>query len=305
MNNMRKLGANIRSLRKAYGETQEELGAVINVEKNTISYYENGKREPNRDILAAIARHYMISVEELMFGDLSSIGVISVDISIFWKNIDTVFPIISTEASMKNEHFERAYKYHKTFYNELHNINMDNIDYIDDIDSINYIDVCLEEYYKAYEDENIKPEAAVNIIAIWSFMLMMVKASSSMVKNRTAAFMQVVAGNPKIRRLVSNLNTDFEKEAKKIVAELEDFEIVEMLDELKTIIKHSPEWNDLAYYYIAISYMCNIIGNNLECGFNQRIGIEMLLSFASIGNIYAGYFLKNIVGLSSQNVNDR
>ena len=134
---------------------------------------------------------------------------------------------------------------------------------------------------------------------------MMVKASSSMVKNRTAAFMQVVAGNPKIRRLVSNLNTDFEKEAKKIVAELEDFEIVEMLDELKTIIKHSPEWNDLAYYYIAISYMCNIIGNNLECGFNQRIGIEMLLSFASIGNIYAGYFLKNIVGLSSQNVNDR
>lgn len=33
MSSLERLGANIRSLRKAYGETQEELGAALDVEK--------------------------------------------------------------------------------------------------------------------------------------------------------------------------------------------------------------------------------------------------------------------------------
>ncbi len=39
MYDLKRLGANIKSLRNAYGETQEELGAAIFVEKNTISSY--------------------------------------------------------------------------------------------------------------------------------------------------------------------------------------------------------------------------------------------------------------------------
>lgn len=33
MSDLGRIGANIRSLRRAYGETQEGLGAVLNVEK--------------------------------------------------------------------------------------------------------------------------------------------------------------------------------------------------------------------------------------------------------------------------------
>ena len=36
MGDLKKLGANIRSLRIAYGETQEQLGEAIYVEKNTV-----------------------------------------------------------------------------------------------------------------------------------------------------------------------------------------------------------------------------------------------------------------------------
>ena len=60
MGDLKKLGANIRSLRIAYGETQEQLGEAIYVEKNTVSYYENGKREPNKETLTAIANHFTI-----------------------------------------------------------------------------------------------------------------------------------------------------------------------------------------------------------------------------------------------------
>ena len=66
MSSLERLGANIRALRKAYGETQEELGVALSIEKNTVSYYENGKREPNKDMLTEIAKHFMVSVEELM-----------------------------------------------------------------------------------------------------------------------------------------------------------------------------------------------------------------------------------------------
>jgi len=73
MDRAQRLGKNIRCIRVAYGESQEKLGEAIGVEKNTVSYYENGKREPNKDILRAIAVHYMVSVEELLTGDFSSL----------------------------------------------------------------------------------------------------------------------------------------------------------------------------------------------------------------------------------------
>ena len=299
MGNLVRLGANIRALRKAYGETQEDLGAALNVEKNTVSYYENGKREPNKDIIAEIAKHYMVSVEELMFCDLSDIGTIKVDNNAFWKNIDIVLPIVLSEEAMNNKHFKRAYKYHKEFYDELHKVSMDNID---------HIDVCFDEYLEAYEDERIKPEAAANLLAIWSLMLMMIKTAPLAMKNRSAAIMQVAARDPKSRQIIENPNTDYEKDAQEIAAGLDDPEMIEMIDELKTTVKRSRSWADLADYYLALQYIWNIVDNDLGWDFNRRVGAEMLNSFVSVGNVYAARFIKysmDSMGQSSQTVDDR
>ena len=149
MSSLERLGANIRSLRKAYGETQEELGAALNVEKNTVSYYENGKRESNKDMLTEIAKH-----------------------------------------------FKKAYTFHRAFYDELRKISMDSID---------HIDVCFDEYLEAYEDEKIKPEAA--------------------------------ARDPKARQIIDNPNPDFEKDTQVAAAGLENPEMTELMDEMKTTVK--------------------------------------------------------------------
>lgn len=82
-------------------------------------------------MIAEMAKHYMVSVEELMFCDLSEIGTITVDNNAFGKNIDIVLPIVLSEEAMKNEHFKKAYKYHREFYDELHKISMNSIDHID------------------------------------------------------------------------------------------------------------------------------------------------------------------------------
>ena len=90
MTSLEKLGANIKSLRCAFGETQEQLGEAIYVEKNTISYYEKGQREPKKETLAAIAQHFMVSTEELLHCDLTAIDKIRVDNTAFWKSIDII-----------------------------------------------------------------------------------------------------------------------------------------------------------------------------------------------------------------------
>lgn len=299
MSSLERLGANIRSLRKAYGETQEELGAALDVEKNTVSYYENGKREPNKDMLTKIAKHFMVTIEELMYCDLSDIGSITVDNDAFWKNIDIILPIVLSEEALENEHFKKAYKFHRSFYDELRKLSMD---------SIEHIDVCFDEYLEAYEDEKIKTEAAVNLLALWNLMLMMVKTVPLAMNNHPAALKQVAARNPKVRQIIDYPNSNFEKDAQEAAVILDDPEIREFLDEMKTAVKRSYKWADLADYYLALQYIWNIVDNEMGWGFNCRVGVEMLNAFVSVGNVYANRFLKyslDSIGLSSQTVDDR
>lgn len=119
MNITEKLGNNIRCLRVAYGETQEQLGDAIGVEKNTVSSYEKSRTEPNKKILSLIAAHYMISVEELLSFDFSGMDKIIFNQNEFWEQIDVILPVTSSENAIKNEHFKKAYSIHRKFFDEL------------------------------------------------------------------------------------------------------------------------------------------------------------------------------------------
>ena len=298
MDSSSRLGANIRALRKAYGETQEELGAILNVEKNTVSYYENGKREPNKEMLSEIAKHFMVSVEELMFCDLTGIGTITVDNTVFFKNVDIILPIVVTEKALSNENFKKAYEQHKMFYNELHKASLDCMD---------NIDVCIDGYLEAYEDEKIKPEAAANFLSIWNLLCMMITTVPQTMKNRPAALIQVAARDPKAKEIIENPNPDLEKDSEEMSESLKDPEMTEMIDDMMTTLKHSFEWSDIADYYIALRYTWNLIDNDLGPDFNRRVGAEMLNALVSVRNVYAARFLKfsiDSIGQSSQTVDD-
>lgn len=58
------IGANIRRLRTAHGETQQELGDAIGCGATTIANYEKGYREPDLGTLCRIADHYGVSLDE-------------------------------------------------------------------------------------------------------------------------------------------------------------------------------------------------------------------------------------------------
>lgn len=300
MSDLKKLGANIRSLRMAYGETQEQLGEAIFVEKNTVSYYENGKREPNKETLIAIANHYVVSVGELLYSDLTKIGKINVDQNAFWKNIDISFPIISSEKALSNKNFKKAFDVHKEFYEQLYRGNMDGID---------KIDICEEGYQAAMEDNEIKAEAAANIIALLLLIMALLKNAPEVLKNKPAPLRQAAARNETIRKEIENVDPSFEADAKELLDEIDNDEIKNEISEMLTVIKRSKEWSDLADYYLALLYVWNLVDNDLGWGFNQRIGIEMMASFVTVKNLYAARYLKfnfDVLGWEgSQSVDDK
>lgn len=60
---------NLTLLRKQKNLTQEEIAKFLNLSTTGYSYYEQGKREPNIDILCKLADFYNVSLDYLVGKD--------------------------------------------------------------------------------------------------------------------------------------------------------------------------------------------------------------------------------------------
>lgn len=58
----------IAALRKSRGLSQKEFGRALNVAQNTVSNWENGNREPDREMYLRIAEFFGVSVSDV-FGE--------------------------------------------------------------------------------------------------------------------------------------------------------------------------------------------------------------------------------------------
>ena len=300
MNVNSNLGMNIKALRKAFGETQDDLANYLMVEKNTISNYENGKREPNKEMLNKISKHFMVSVEELLFTDLTNIGRFDIDPYSFWKYLNIIFPIKASEKAMKNIHFKKAITCHKALYEDLHDFNMDNLDKINCFD---HLEDCYE-YMEAFDDENVILEAEIDFLAIWFLTVIIVKIGPQVFRNKTAAISNVVSKDIRFGTVIDGENDSWISELEDLSKEFDDPEMRDIINNIFIHLKHSS-YSDLADYYLALKYYFFYIDNELGFEFNRRIGTEMLNTFTSVGNEYAERFLifcRESMGDSSQNV---
>ena len=88
--------SNIRALRQNWGMTQEQLGAAIGCEKNTISMYENGSRNVDSEKRKRFADYFGISVADLTSIDYSTEKPINIDETAFNKYIYKILPVTSS-----------------------------------------------------------------------------------------------------------------------------------------------------------------------------------------------------------------
>ena len=253
--NYSKLGKNIRDLRKAYGETQLQLLLSLGVKgctAATISQYESGDRVPKRDILLKIAKHYLITENELLNGDFSHLKI-DMNAPVGEKEYADLMcrkfiPLIESEEALKNENFSKAYEMHKSIYQSI-------------LDGVNYnqedLEQCLSLYEKA-SDAGIVEGTANSLwwIMFFGFLLSFMspelcERAEDFQKNRISLKELLSEAY-----LISFCEEDFEDDSNQI-DEFEDARKdfleeneVDMLVKIHKL-KHSERYQELGDYYLA------------------------------------------------------
>lgn len=59
---MKQISKKLKQIRKQKGLSQEEVQKLTGINRNNISRYENGKREPNINTLKKLAKAYNIDI---------------------------------------------------------------------------------------------------------------------------------------------------------------------------------------------------------------------------------------------------
>lgn len=72
---MAKVSKNIKKLRTENGMTQDSLAERINVTRQTISSWENGRTQPDIEMLEVLAETFGTGIEELIYGEKRNVGL--------------------------------------------------------------------------------------------------------------------------------------------------------------------------------------------------------------------------------------
>lgn len=274
----KKIGRNIHDLRKAHGETQYELGKVINVNANTVAMYEGGKRLPDIQIIQDIASHYGYSVDQLLEGDFSQFDF-QID-SITWDKMISVFevqfPIICSELAMQDNHFEKAYQQTKEIWESLKKHR--------DIMS-RTIRRALEEYEASLLGNPDIIEAAANMLWLTFINYSLMPDEHSLKMGEAILYGKALSKDFVKKYVLNDSNPISEENAKNKKEYVKDSQ--EAVLTLIRILKESTQYADLADYYLALRYAIGMVENEHNSEFNKAIGKEMLTIFAILGNKYA------------------
>ncbi len=106
------------------------------------------------------------------------------------------------------------------------------------LDAIDMIDICFDEYYKAYEDETCKEDAAGNLVALWYLLLLMLKMAPAVVETEPAPLKQLMREDEKTRKALENIDDSFASEARELVECIFDSDTREKFREHIKVLKN-------------------------------------------------------------------
>jgi len=275
--NDNQLGRNIQHLRKIHAETLEELGAVIHCAKSTIKGYENGSRIPNLQILQTIGKHYNKTVDELTKTDLTDLEDLSLNLnslSEIIQLINTIMPLYCSDKAMKNDNFRKGYESGQRLIDGFSK---------DEIMPGSIILKIFELFLNAV-DESETPESVANLmwsIFIWWTQLYDAEQILSL-QNKMLSKKLTFKDYMKLR------DSESKEIREKRTSFIADFE--EVITASLRALKNEQEWSDLADYYLALRYVVGMVDTDLSSEMNSAVGIQMMLSFMSLGNDLAFKF---------------
>ena len=114
MNKENRFAENLKSLRKAWGETQKKLAEAIAqgpaFSESSISQWESGKKKPNSDALLRIAKHYHVTADQLLYEDLSQMDAVEfrVNKDDLMQLIEVMLPFATSPEAERDPIFLKA-----------------------------------------------------------------------------------------------------------------------------------------------------------------------------------------------------
>ena len=282
---MNYLPSNLKHLRKSYGETQEELANALHLEKSTISQYENGSRKPDEEILKGIAKRYGVTMDLLLYEDLSFFP----DMLAYFSNIDSnslttarLYPIYNLDNRFDTKTI-RAFEAHKQLL-------FGSSEEKDEVD----IDLIVDAYGEAYEKFDIDSDEFL-VIAVNSLSLYMLLFSSIYNEESGKQLKDFVLKDKRSKKEISSfvLNivlpnfNDNEIKTPQFKRDINEFFLY-----LIEILKETRKYSKVADYFFALRYMFNLVDNDYDYATNQLIGSELITGLSRLNNPYAKRFIE-------------
>lgn len=278
---MNYLPNNLKHLRKSYGETQEELAKALYLEKNTISQYESGSRKPDEETLKGIAKRYGVTMDLLLYEDLSFVP----DMLAYYSDIDSnflmvsgFFPIYRLDRRFDTKTI-RAFEAHKQLL-----FGSSEVD----------IDLIIEAYDEAYDKFDIDSDEflviAVNLLSLYMLLYSSIINEAS-VKQIEDFLLKDKKSKKEISSFVLNVVlpsfNDNEVRSPQFKRDLNEGFLY-----LIEILKESRKYSKVADYFFALRYMFNLVDNDYDYATNQLIGAELINGLSKLNNPYAKQFIQ-------------
>lgn len=278
--------SNLKHLRKIFGETQEDLADFLFTSKSAISNYENGLRFPDEDVLNKISKHYQVTLSQLLNEDLT----VTPSLFDYIKGLDEdschllnrIFIPFKLKDSLTSKEYKKAFEEHlKLLYGSIEEKETVDIGFIIDV---------YEESIGNYD----KPIFLLNFLSFYFLigLCFLNTSDDTLDLEQLKSYLRTKKRNKKdVKKVLSNL---FYLESDEFGNENVDSESLKEFDEdLLFIIEKlkKTQYSDVAYYYFALRYVCNIPNNSENRATNRLIGMTLINDLAEINNKYANKFI--------------
>lgn len=273
------LGRNIQHLRIIHNETLDELGSIIHFAKSTVKGYENGSRTPDLQTLQLLSAHYNKPVDELLYTDLTGLENIYIDLNSPEHTIEllrVILPLYYSEEAMKNQDFKKGYDLSQRLLEAFSNAEALPGSMI----------VRIFEAFVNATDELESPEAVANLV--WSVFIWWSQISDT--SKLLSLQNKLLSKKMSIKDYMLLKDTEDVSITEKKIGFISDFD--EIVTEAMKALKSEQEWSDLADYYLALRYVVGMVDTDLSTEMNSAIGMQMMLSFMTLGNSHAYTFCK-------------
>ena len=279
---MENIGENIRSVRRSFGETQEELGKAVFLGGSTIAMYERGDRQPGVDILEKIAAHYNLPVDLLMKSDLSDEEnrTFPVTPEKMLDFLEVLVPLYHSEEAMgKDPLFAKGMDLCSRFWAQArqNGIIMDSM-----------LTEALLTFSQSLKEQKSGASAA-NMLWILYMRFLLLPSEGYELSGQ-----QVLEGRGEEKDffktcLLPNWNREdahYERLRKEYI-ETHHQRIIGLIRALKKTTTYS----DLADYYLGLMYFVNMVDQGYSPELTKNTGLQMMLSFMELDNPYADALL--------------